>query len=472
MNFFLAIVRLLLAAVFAVSGITKIADLPGTRKAVADFGLPQLLARPIGLLLPVVELACAIALIPAGSAWWGAVGVLVLLIVLLAAILVNLARGRTPDCHCFGQLHSEQIGWKTVVRNLVLLITAFFVFEQETKKGGVGLLDALESLSRFELAWFTFAMFAAFQLWFSFHLLKQNGRLLLRVEDLEGEKHGSTAEPPPGLLIHTKAPHFSLNALDGGRVTLAELSDQRESVLLVFIEPGCGACDALLPEIPKWQGEYDDRLSIAIISRGSAKANRAKTVDLNIRNFLVQDDREVAKSYLVKATPSAVLVLQSQIASEVAEGMDAIRALVRRAILPPVVKRGDAVPSLVLADLTGKTVDLGTLRGRQWLLLFWSPSCGFCQKMLSDLKSWESAKRDDSTELLVISSGSFEANRAQGFRSRVLLDPYFGAGLVFGAGGTPAAVVIDENGKVASAVGAGADEVWALAGSGSRGATA
>ena len=47
----------------------------------------------------------------------------------------------------------------------------------------------------------------------------------------------------------------------------------------------------------------------------------------------------------------------------------------------------------------------------------------------------------------------------------MLLDPDFVAGNVFGAGGTPAAVVLDEEGRVASDVGIGAAAVLALAGS-------
>ena len=66
-------------------------------------------------------------------------------------------------------------------------------------------------------------------------------------------------------------------------------------------------------------------------------------------------------------------------------------------------------------------------------------------------------------DLLVVSSGSFDANRQQGFRSRVLLDPDFGAGHVFRASGTPCAVLLDQDGRVASEVAAGADEVFALA---------
>src|SRR5437764_1451984 len=109
--------RLLLAAVFAVAALTKVADRAGTRQAIMNFGLPALLAGPLGLLLPAAELAVAVALVPTVSAWWGAIGAFTLLLLFSAGIGVNLARGRRPDCHCFGQLHSEPVGWPTLARN-------------------------------------------------------------------------------------------------------------------------------------------------------------------------------------------------------------------------------------------------------------------------------------------------------------------------------------------------------------------
>jgi thiol-disulfide isomerase/thioredoxin/uncharacterized membrane protein YphA (DoxX/SURF4 family) len=460
----LVIARLLLAGVFAVAGTAKIADLAGSRKTLVDFGLPEMLVRPLSILLPLFELACAIALLPAVSAWWGAVAVLAMLLLFTTAISVNLARGRTPDCHCFGQLHSERIGWKTIVRNAALATVSAFILWQRANHAGLGLLDTFERLSRVELALLSLAALAALQLWFSVHLLRQNGRLFLLVEALEAKQGPKPEPPPPGLPINTTAPEFSLKALEGSVVTLGELLDESKSLVLAFIEPGCAHCDTLLPELAQWQEEHDDLVSIVIVSRGKPEANRAKIAGLELRNVLLQNDRETAESYMVTVTPSAVLITNGQMASSVAEGIDAIRALVGRAILPPAVKKGDSAPSLVLADLTGQRVDLGTLRGRRSLLLFWNPSCGFCQQMLPDVKRWENDRGDGSPELLVISSGSFEDIHAQGFRSRVLLDPHWGANQVFGAGGTPSAVLIDEDGKVASEVGAGADDVWALTG--------
>jgi uncharacterized membrane protein YphA (DoxX/SURF4 family) len=119
--------RLLLAAVFAVAGAAKLADLAGSRSAVAGFGVPERLARPLGTLLPFAELAVAVALLPAASARAGATGALVLLLGFSAGIARSIARGESPDCHCFGQLHSEPAGPRTLARNFALAVVAAFV---------------------------------------------------------------------------------------------------------------------------------------------------------------------------------------------------------------------------------------------------------------------------------------------------------------------------------------------------------
>jgi uncharacterized membrane protein YphA (DoxX/SURF4 family) len=100
--------RVLLALVFGVAGLAKLADRAGSQQALRDFGLPGWLGRPVGVLLPLVELGVAVALLPAASAWRGAVGATVLLLLFVVAMAINLLRGRRPACHCFGQLHSAR----------------------------------------------------------------------------------------------------------------------------------------------------------------------------------------------------------------------------------------------------------------------------------------------------------------------------------------------------------------------------
>src|SRR5579883_1240092 len=103
--------RLLLSAIFLLSSITKLKDRPGTRQSLRDFGLPKPLAGPGAILLPLAEFLAAIGLLPASFAWISAIATTALLTLFILAIAVNLAQGRKPDCHCFGQLHSKPIGW-------------------------------------------------------------------------------------------------------------------------------------------------------------------------------------------------------------------------------------------------------------------------------------------------------------------------------------------------------------------------
>ena len=104
----LLVARLLLAAVFAVAALTKLADLAGSRQAMRNFGVPERLAVPLGTLLPIAELAIAITLRPRGLGPVDCSRALLLLLLFVAGIAYNLARGRTPDCHCFGQLHEAR----------------------------------------------------------------------------------------------------------------------------------------------------------------------------------------------------------------------------------------------------------------------------------------------------------------------------------------------------------------------------
>jgi hypothetical protein len=84
--------------------------------------------------------------------------------------------------------------------------------------------------------------------------------------------------------------------------------------------------------------------------------------------------------------------------------------------------------------------------------------------MLDNLKAWEAQRPKGAPKLLVVSTGSIEANRAMGLRSPVLLDEGFSTGTAFGASGTPSAVLVDAKGKIASEIAVGAPAVLALAG--------
>src|SRR5215217_4600106 len=223
----LLIARLVLAALFSLAGVAKLSDLKGSRRAIIDFGVPSAIAAPLGLLLPLAELTVAATLLPASTAWWGALGALALLSVFGVCIAYNLARGRTPECHCFGQLHSAPAGWKTLGRNGVLAALAGFVV-WETYEGGAGpsAVAWLGTLSTAQLLGLlggvvVLALLAG-QWWFLVHLLQQNGRLLVRLEAVEAslaaggrvvapsENGTPVHQEAEGLPVGSEAPQFGL----------------------------------------------------------------------------------------------------------------------------------------------------------------------------------------------------------------------------------------------------------------------
>lgn len=551
MEYLLLGARLLLAAVFFVSSISKAFDLAGAKSAMEGFGVPARLSRQASYLLIAAEFVIAVLLIPNSTAWYAAIGALVLLGLFIIGIAYNMANGRNPDCHCFGQLHSEPAGWPTLIRNGVLSAIALFVVLYGTDRwsfghgnAGASAVDWIRDLTTWEtiasIVGIGALLVLAGLVWLVVHLLGQNGRVLLRLDSLEANLEkaqaggafqaptmgvaapaaaaAAPAPPPAGLPVGSPAPSFKLEGIYGETMTLDALRAQGKPVMLLFTDPGCGPCNALLPDIAKWQKDHSGVLTIGLISSGTADANRNKAAEHGIAQVLLQNQREVSTEFKAHGTPSAVMVsADGKIESPVAAGSAAIRQLVASrigapaapvaaaapaaaapaarpaAVAPPAPvqpssgngapaaaapaaaapaaaapapKRagsGGPAPAVSLPDLAGKQVSLSDYKGKETMLLFWNPGCGFCRKMADDLKAWEANRQPGAPELLVISTGTVEANQALGLGSTTLLDEGFTTGRAFGAGGTPSSVLVDAAGNIASGVAVGGPAVLAMA---------
>src|SRR6266403_574106 len=342
MTLLLLFARLLLCAVFLVAGLAKLADLAGSRQAMRGFGVPDKLADFLGLLLPLAEIAVAVTLVVPLTAWWAAVAALALLLIFVAGIGYNLAQGRTPDCHCFGQLHSSPAGWSTLIRNLVLAGVAGLVVGFGRNTSGPGVMEWLGTLTitqGFELLGGALVLVLLIgEGWLLLQMMTQQGRLLLRIEALEtrlGQAPPQPGAPAAGLAVGSPAPAFNLPGVHGETMTLEALRSLGKPLVLLFTDPGCGPCTALLPEIGKWQRDHAAKLQVALLGRGTAEVNRAKVTEPGVTDVLLQKDREVAQAYQAHGTPSAVVVRQDgTIGSPVAQGADAIRALITTTLNP------------------------------------------------------------------------------------------------------------------------------------------
>ena len=122
------LLRLTLGGLLILAAITKLTDRAAFQTAVAEYQLlPHTLERPFAAALSIIELALGTLLLAGlGTviAAWAAVPVFLSFSI---AIGVNMARGRDLDCHCFGSVQSEPIGWPSLIRSSALVIASLIV---------------------------------------------------------------------------------------------------------------------------------------------------------------------------------------------------------------------------------------------------------------------------------------------------------------------------------------------------------
>jgi hypothetical protein len=319
-----ALARMLLAAVFAAAGLGKLLDPGGARRAVRAFGVADRQAPAFALLLGAAELAIAGGLLVNATAWWAAVGAIALLALFSVAIVRLMRRGEAPDCRCFGRLHSAPVGRATLVRNALLGVVAAVVLAPGPGAAG-------------QLSWTATAIATAVGAallvgWLIVELLRRNGRLLARIDELEQALGEAGLEIPDGSVPMARAgepaPPFALADLDGRPVTSRDLGVPGRRLILLFASPSCRPCRVALRRLAAREAEP----AVAVIGEGTADAWRALPAELQPAEVLLQDGREVADLFGAEVTPAAVVIAaDGTLAGPPALGAAAVCALLEPA---------------------------------------------------------------------------------------------------------------------------------------------
>jgi peroxiredoxin len=311
--------------------------------------------------------------------------------------------------------------------------------------------------------------------WLGWQLLRQNGRILLQLDELEkrlDKLDFGEDEQPAGLRLGSEAPAFELPDLAGQRKSLAQYRGQR--VLLLFFNPACGFCRELLsklvalspsPPLEERDGErrpFISRPQILVVSIGDAETNRTLFEQHKVSGqVLLQKESEVAAAYQANGTPSGYLIsAEGQVASSLAMGGDALlklleaegrkkngevndgllssalstnpdyvgssrgegevaranrfnnRSLARSKLKRDGLKAGTPAPDFRLPRLDSRgELSLSELRGRQVLLVFSSPGCGPCNTLAPALEKFHRAHLE--LEVVMVSKGEPKENRAK-----------------------------------------------------------
>ena len=328
-----------------------------------------------------------------------------------------------------------------------------------------------------------------------YQIVKQQGRMLLRLDGLEGGlsageqglAHGVQIGPS-GLAVGKPFDSFSLPDLAGQTVALDDFRGRR--VLVVNWSPQCGFCDMIAPDLATLQADLRKRdVQLLFVSSGDADSNRKLMEEhgLECPVLLLKELAEL-KAFESMGTPVAYLLdEQGRVAEPVAIGAKEVPELAREAatggakkkrlrgerplsesrIEREGLKAGTPAPIFELPDIHGQRVALEDYRGRRVLLVFTDPHCGPCDQLAPDLVRLHQEHRDNGLALLMVGRGEAEENRRKaeqhGFEFPLILQDRWKLSRAYGIFATPVAFLIDEQGMIARHVAAGADEILALA---------
>jgi peroxiredoxin len=337
--------------------------------------------------------------------------------------------------------------------------------------------------------------------WLAYQLVRQNGRILLRLESIEkqiGTRAGAKPRDAGGLPLGTVAPDFELPDLNGVRRKLSDFREQ--NVLLVFFNPQCGFCTKMAADLAALPAEAGDQRAVPIVvTTGNAEENRALVEHYGIRCLvLLQQQMEVAAKYGAHGTPIGYRIDGAgRIASELAVGAEPLLRLAtmlapseiepgaaangsaphgakddpslkRSRLNRSGLKAGFAAPDFRLPRLDEGELSLANFRGGRVLLVFSDPDCGPCDELAPQLQ--EIHLRRPELQVLVVSRRDVEANRAKatalGLTFPIVLQKQWEVSLKYAMFATPVGYLIDEEGILASDVAVGVGPILALAGEG------
>lgn len=335
--------------------------------------------------------------------------------------------------------------------------------------------------------------------WVGYQLVRQNGRILLRLDSIDQRLAGRRdVQPrePGGVAIGTLAPDFELPDLAGKWRKLSEFRGRE--LLLIFFNPQCGFCTKMAADLAALPADGAGGRPVPfVVTTGNVEQMRKLVEDYGIHCVvLLQEKMEVASLFGAQGTPMGYRIdREGRIASELATGADALfklaevasvalndsnsssndspnghprdyRSLAGSRLNRSGLKAGAEAPDFRLSRLDGGELSLSELRGGRVLLVFSDPHCGPCAELAPRLEEIHSRRSD--LQVLVISRGDVEENRAKASELElnypIVLQKHWEISLKYAMFATPIAYLIDEQGILASEVAVGVGPILALAG--------
>jgi peroxiredoxin len=333
--------------------------------------------------------------------------------------------------------------------------------------------------------------------WLGYQLVRQNGRILLRLEAIEKRlvsRAPTQRREAGGLPVGTAAPEFELPDLAGVRRKLSEF--RGKYVLVIFFNPKCGFCTKMAADLAALPLEGGAGRAVPlVVTTGDADENRRLVEQYGIRcTVLLQEQMEVASQYRAQGTPTGCrLDAAGKIASELTIGAEPLLqlaaarnpvsprnrvsgngathkhkhpdpSLARSRLNRNGLKAGATAPDFTLPRIDAGELTLSDLRGERVLLVFSDPNCGPCDELAPRLQELHLNRPD--LQVVVISRRAADATRAKaeslGLTYPIVLQKQWEISLKYGMFATPVGYLIDEQGVVLKDVAVGVEPILAL----------
>ena len=346
------------------------------------------------------------------------------------------------------------------------------------------------------LAWLVLTALCVVSLGFGVvlvQLLRQHGRILLRLENLEESielagygPNAGLSEEPEGLPVGSALPSVRLARADGQRLGLDDFDGRR--LILVNWSHSCSFCREISGALSEYVKDLRERgVELLLIASGGDTANGRVAEDDGVGVPVLVAE---GNAFGLSGTPVAYLLDERhRTAAPLAVGADEVLSLVRsaargeravatvgssrrRSVSESRIERnglpaGSVAPPFALPTLDGTTLSLADYRGQRLLLVFSDPACGPCDELAPELARLHERRAPDEPAIVMVSRRGLDENRRKrdehGLGFPIAIQAGWRLSRQYGIFMTPVAFLIDEEGVIARGVAIGGDAILALA---------